>query len=213
MDGSIFAILSDIPDYLISMAPYLHYVSFALLILAGFNLPISEDVVMIVSGSIAATVVPENTFIILVGCFLGAYNSDIFAYCMGRYFLSWVIRHKRMANIIPVKKIKTMEQYFSKYGEKTLFFGRFIPFGFRNAVFMTSGVLGMKFYHFLIIDFLALCSTTAILFTLGYKFGGNYQIVIDFANKFYFILFPALILIIVFFIRKFMKHHRENIQE
>jgi len=86
MDGSIFAILSDIPDYLISMAPYLHYVSFALLILAGFNLPISEDVVMIVSGSIAATVVPENTFIILVGCFLGAYISDIFAYCMGRYF-------------------------------------------------------------------------------------------------------------------------------
>ena len=213
MDTSLLTFFSDIPDYLISMAPYLHFVSFGLLILAGFNLPIPEDVVMIVSGSIAATVVPENTVIILTGCFLGAYISDIFAYCLGRYFLSWVIRHRRMAKILPVKKIKTMEQYFCKYGEKTLFFGRFIPFGFRNAIFMTSGILGMKFHHFLIIDFLALCATTSILFTLGYKFGGNYQDVINFANKFYFILFPVLVLLIIFFIRKFMKHHRENIQE
>ncbi|MBP8082619.1 MAG: DedA family protein [Spirochaetes bacterium] len=213
MDTSIIAVFSDIPDYLISMAPYLHFVSFGLLILAGFNLPIPEDIVMIVSGSIAATIVPENTVIIIAGCFLGAYISDIYAYCVGRYFLNWIIRHKRMSKIVPMKKIHTMEQYFAKYGEKTLFFGRFIPFGFRNAIFMTSGILGMKFLHFLIIDFLALCATTSILFTLGYKFGSKYQVVIDFANKFYFILFPILILVIILFVRKFLKHHRENDQE
>lgn len=210
MDTSFFSILSDIPDYLVSMAPYLHYIAFFLLILAGFNLPIPEDVVMIVSGSIAATIIPENTLIILIGCFLGAYISDINVYLIGRYFMKWIIRHKRMAKIIPVKKIETLEKYFARYGEKTLFFGRFIPFGFRNAVFMTCGILGMRLYHFLIIDFLALCTTTAILFTLGYKFGDKYQLVIDFANKFYFILFPIIVLVIVIFVMRFRKKSREE---
>ena len=71
-------------ELLYEWARYVHLISFGLLILAGFNFPVSEDLIMIISGSIAATIVPENTFYIFAGCFWGAYFSDIIAYSLGR---------------------------------------------------------------------------------------------------------------------------------
>ena len=54
-----------ITNILLNAAPYVHFISFGLLLLAGFNLPISEDLVFIVSASIAATMVPVVTLTIL----------------------------------------------------------------------------------------------------------------------------------------------------
>ena len=80
----IASILTD------SVANNLHFISFGLLILAGFNIPISEDLVFIISASIAAAVIPENRFLIFAGCFLGASFSDIIAYSIGRHGLTLI---------------------------------------------------------------------------------------------------------------------------
>ena len=65
-----------ITEILLSSVSYVHFISFGLLILAAFNIPISEDIVFIVSASIAASKVPENIYLIFMGCYLGAYISD-----------------------------------------------------------------------------------------------------------------------------------------
>ncbi len=172
----------DIKELLTGMAPYTQYISFALLVLSGFSLPISEDIVFIISASIAATMARENRYYIFIGCVLGAITGDTVAYCIGRYGINRILFNKFLERIKFIKREKTerrlrrMQEYFQRYGGKTIFFGRFIPFGMRNVIFMTCGLIRMKFMKFFLTDLLALACTSAILFTLGYSFGNKYEI-------------------------------------
>jgi len=197
----------DIKDVILGMAPYTHYISFGLIILAGFNIPISEDIVFIISASVAATTVPQNTPYIFAGCFLGAYLSDIVAYMIGRYGINKIVFSKIMIESKIVNrekiedKIKTISGYFARYGGKTLFFARFIPFGVRNITFMTCGLIKMKIVKFMIIDLCAVTCTSSILFYLGYTFGNNYEMILPHLMRYKFIIFgifvSAIILLIV----------------
>ncbi len=65
-------------------AQYAHWVIFGLFMLAGLNFPISEDLLIIISGVLAATLVPENTWKLFTAVFLGAYLSDWVVYWIGR---------------------------------------------------------------------------------------------------------------------------------
>lgn len=196
----------DIQSLLMGMIPYVQYVSFGLLLLAGLNLPVSEDIVFIVSASLAATIVPENTFYIFAGCFLGAFMSDLEAYLIGRFaikrMLSGTILNR--LNIFNSKKleqkIETVRRYFLKYGGKTLFAGRFIPFGVRNVLFMTSGLIHMNIIKFIIIDLCALICTSTILFSLGYSFGNKLEHIFPYLNRYKLVIvgiFVAGVILVV----------------
>ncbi len=184
------------------MAPNVHFISFGLLILAGFNFPVSEDIVFIVSASIAATIVPENTVYIFIGCFLGAYFSDVIAYVLGRTLGRKLLKISFFQKFLPEEKIETIEKYFLKYGGKTLFFGRFIPFGMRNVLFATSGIVKMKIQKFLAVDLMALSVTSTIMFYLGYSLGRNYKVIFPYLNRYKFVILAIFILLVVFILTR-----------
>ncbi len=196
-----------ITSILFSTVDYIHFISFGFLVLAAV-LPISEDLILIVSASIAATKVPENTFIIFCGCVLGAYTSDIISYCIGKYAGPKILKTKFLKRIFPEQKRLILEVYFNRYGRKTLFFGRFIPFGFRNAIFMTSGLVNLKISKFLLIDFAALMITSTILYSLGYYFGKNYNIIYGYITRYNKIFFGIIVLIIFYIVIRKYKAHR-----
>ncbi|MDR3237020.1 MAG: DedA family protein [Spirochaetia bacterium] len=194
-------------DLLLNAAQYVHFISFALLFLAGFNLPVSEDLVFIVSASIAATIVPENTPLIFAGCFTGAYVSDIIAYCTGRFVIGGVLlKHPVLSKLTIVKRgfsekrMLRLKNYFDKYGLKTLFFGRFVPL--RNILFMTCGLINLRFRNFLIVDFCALACTSAILFTIGYSLGENYDEIFPYIKRYKTIVIVLIACIFIFLNRK-----------
>ncbi len=192
-----------ISEILFQMAPNVHFISFGLLLLAGFNLPISEDIVFIISASIAATIVPENRYMIFAGCFAGAYISDIIAHLLGRFAGRRILKMEFFKDRIPEEKINRIELYFKKYGGKTLFFGRFVPFGVRNMLFITAGIVKMDILKFLTVDLMALSVTSVILFSLGYSFGKNYRQIMPYVEKYKLVIFIIFILLIVFlYLRK-----------
>jgi len=186
-------------DILYGFTPYTPYVAFGLLILAGLNLPVSEDIVFIISASIAATVEPEDTALIFAGCFLGAYLSDIMAYCIGRFAGEYVLDEKRKwtNRFVSKKKLDKVRYYFLRHGQKTLFIGRFIPFGVRNVLFMTSGMVRMPINRFLAIDLAALTLTSSVLFSLGYTFGRHYHVVISWVTTYKYVIFSAFAIAVV----------------
>ncbi|MEW6527450.1 MAG: DedA family protein [Spirochaetota bacterium] len=189
--------MAYISHLLFDFAPYVHYIAFILLLLAGFNFPISEDIIFIISASIAATIIPEHTIKIAAGCMLGAYSSDIISYCLGRFGMKFILQHKKLARFYPLDKIKTIEYYYQSHGAKTLFFGRFIPFGVRNVIFLTAGLARMKLYKFMLVDLLALSITSTILFTLGYTLGSNYEIIFPYLNRYKLIIFSFFLLTVL----------------
>jgi len=186
--------MEHLSELLYNLAPYTHFIAFGLLILAGLNLPVSEDLVFIIAASIAATITPEKTMLIFLGCFSGAYTSDIIAYAIGRYAGRQVMETKIIRRFVSEKKLFKVEEYFHHYGQKTLFFGRFIPFGVRNVLFISAGIARMRFHRFLIIDFFALIITSTILFSLGYFFGDNYRLIEPYLDRYKYVVFAIFII-------------------
>ncbi len=181
----------------VAIAPYL---IFGLLFLAGFNIPVSEDAMLFITALIAAKN-PEYTYQLFAGVFLGAYISDLICYAfMGRYLGNKIFKSKFLSSIASPEKIEKVNNFYNKYGIMTLLIGRFIPFGVRNALFLTAGLGKMNAWKFAISDLIACTVSCVSFFILYYNFG---ETVIEYVKKGNIIIFSfAIIAGIVFFIRK-----------
>jgi membrane protein DedA with SNARE-associated domain len=194
---------------LTDLAPYMPLISFGLLLLAGINLPVSEDLVLLLSGALAATYTPGNLYLVYAGCYAGAFLSDLIAYCIGRF------GGRRLLSLRPVRKLMSddritrMEGYFERYGGKTLLFGRLIPFGMRNLIFMTAGFSRMPIIKFMLIDLIPLTVTSSIIFYLGVRFGENYRAIIPWLDRFKAVIAAvAAVAILIFLLARYLKHRQ-----
>lgn len=184
-------------QFLFEHAPYAHWIVFSALMLAGFNVPISEDLMIIFSAIIAATIIPENTAKLFASVFLGCYISDWVCYWIGRKFGPKLWNIRWFAKTFDQKKLAQIQNYYEKYGFKTLLFGRFIPFGVRNGLFLAAGLGKMHFGKFLLSDGIAcLCSNTA-LFLLAYHGSRNYETLIHSLKTFNLFLFGAFVVSLI----------------
>ena len=167
----------------VAFAPYAY---FGLLVLAGFNLPVSEDLMLLTSALIAVKN-PHMKYELFAGVYLGAYISDLICYgFMGRYLGPKIFKIKFFANMITQEKLDKINSFYSRFGIFTLLIGRFIPFGVRNALFITAGLGKMNAVKFAISDFIACTVSCLFFFWLYFTYGES---VIDIVKKFNVILF------------------------
>jgi len=166
---SLFTWLSEV-------GPYAPLIIFALLVVTGFSLPVSEDLLLLASGALASTILPEYTVELFCAAFFGSFISDCIAYGLGRMVGDKIYQMKA-----PEKMLR-LASFYKKYGVLTLFVGRLIPFGIRNGIFMTAGAAKMQFYKFLLADGIACLGFSALLFYLAYSCGKNYESISDSIN-------------------------------
>lgn len=168
--------MEDIIAYAINHLDIAHWILFGLLMLAGLNVPLSEDLLIIVGGGLASQVGLDHAVKLYLAVFLGAYLSDWEAYWLGRTFGLGLRRFSLFRYTLRPSRLRRLSYYFMRYGFRTLLVGRFIPFGVRNALFMTAGISRMSFPLFLMSDGLACICSTTFLFTMAYSFGKNYAL-------------------------------------
>jgi membrane-associated protein len=192
--------MDTIIQFIFEHAQHAHWIVFGALMLAGLNIPISEDVMIILSAVLAATVVPENTTKLFLGVFLGCYFSDWVCYGIGRHFGPKLWQIKWFAKTFDQKKIDQVHQYYAKYGFLTLLIGRFIPFGVRNGLFLTAGLGKMPFGKFIASDGIACLLSNSVLFALAYTVGKNYEAMLEAIKTFNIFLFTAFVVAIIAFI-------------
>lgn len=184
-------------DFILQHAVHAHWLVFFALILAGFNVPISEDLMIIISALLAATAVPENTAYLFIAVFLGCYLSDWIAYWVGRYLGPRLWKMKWFAKTIHTKRLEQTKNFYEKYGFWTLLIGRFIPFGVRNCLFITAGIGRMHFGKFLLSDGIACIISNTVLFSITYALGKNYQILISYLKTFNIAIFSVFLVTII----------------
>ncbi|PIS02623.1 MAG: DedA family protein [Chlamydiae bacterium CG10_big_fil_rev_8_21_14_0_10_42_34] len=192
--------MESIIQFIFEHAQHAHWIVFGALMLAGLNIPVSEDLMIIFSAVIAATVIPENTYKLFAAVFLGCYLSDWVCYWIGRHFGPKLWNISWFAKTFDKKKINTIEQYYEKYGFLTLLVGRLIPFGVRNCLFLTAGLGKMPFSRFILSDGIACIISNTALFTLAYTVGKNYEALISTLKTFNIFLFSAFLVAIISFI-------------
>ncbi len=186
-------------QFLFEHAQYAHWIVFGALLLAGFNIPISEDLMIIFSAVLAATVIPENTYKLFTAVFLGCYVSDCICYGIGRHFGPKLWKISWFAKAFKREKIDQIHAYYKKYGFLTLLIGRFIPFGVRNGLFLTAGLGKMPFKKFLLSDGIACICSNTTLFTIAYTLGRNYEVLLANLKIINIFLFSAFTVAVIAF--------------
>ena len=189
--------MDTVLQFIFEQAHNAHWVIFGLLLLSGLSLPISEDLLILTSGGLAATVVPENWLYLFLAVFFGCYLSDWICYFIGRKFGSKLWNFKWFAKAVDPKMLHQMEDYYAKYGFWTLLVGRFIPFGVRNALFLTAGISKMPFRKFILSDGIACFLSNSTLFSLAYFAGKNREILFTFLKTFNILIFTVFVMLII----------------
>ncbi len=183
----------------IQFAPW---IIFGLLLLAGLNIPVSEDAMLFISGVLAAQH-PERLWEFFAAVFMGAYISDLMCYWIGRKLGPSLWKIKFFAKMVKPEKVELISGYYERYGFLTLLVGRFIPFGVRNALFLTAGLGKMNFLKFSLSDFIACIVSVSVYFYLYFTFG---EVVIFYAKKANVLIFSmAAIAITVMLWKKYKK--------
>ncbi|MFK7826413.1 MAG: DedA family protein [Oligoflexales bacterium] len=194
--------MDQLIDIIQNNVVYAPYIIFFALLLAGFNLPISEDIMLFISALLAADS-PDMLVPLFCSVFFGAYFSDLICYSLGRILGPRIWKIRFFASIAAGGKIDKLSLYLKKYGSITLFLGRFIPFGVRNALFLTAGLGKMDARKFAFFDFLACSISSVSFFSLYFHFG---QDVVEYVKKGNIIFFSiACVIVIAILVRMKMK--------
>lgn len=202
--------MEAIIDFFSTYFTYWPIVCFFSLLLAGFNLPISEDVLIVMSALIAHE---DHSLLIpnYVGLYAGIYASDIISYWMGRLLGSGVLKFKLITKSLTPKRVEYLSKKLEKHGFLTFVVTRFIPFGMRNVLFMTSGFTKLSFAKFLLFDGIAAIISSMTLYSLVLFIGESAKEGFKIAGIILFILLWGALT--VFIIKKVMDHKKKKKME
>jgi len=177
--------MEELLQFIQAHVHYAHWIIFGSLLLAGLNIPVSEDGMLFISG-LLASYHPEYLYHLFIAVYMGAYLSDLICYTLGRKLGPKLFEIKFFANMVPPERITKIHNFYERYGIITLLFGRFIPFGVRNGLFLTAGLGKMDFQKFALADLLACTLSTVVFFSLYYHYGNT---VIDYVKQGNMVLF------------------------
>lgn len=156
---------------------------FGLLLLTGFSFPISEDLIVIASGVLASTIMPENVISLFFAVCTGVFLSDWIAYWIGRLLGNKIAHLSLFRKTLSIERRKVVESFFQRYGFLTLFIGRLIPFGIRNTIFIAAGAAKMHFGRFLLSDGFGSLVFSSTIYFLAFRCGENYDHIHVFLNS------------------------------
>ncbi|MDN3505485.1 MAG: DedA family protein [Rhabdochlamydiaceae bacterium] len=167
--------IEQVIQFISSHQTHAPWIVFAALLLAGVNIPISIDIILVFCAFLAASVIPESTYTLYFSILVGCSVSGWLAYWLGRIGGRKILATKFISKFISEEKIAKVENYYKRNGIMTLIIGRFIPFGVRNCIFLTTGISKMNFWKFAIVDFLACAAWSSLMFFAFYNLGKNFD--------------------------------------
>ncbi len=185
-----------------------HYMIFFLLLLAGLNIPLSEDLLVLAGGYLAGRYAPESALLwygfIFAGCWISAWE----CYWLGRLLGPKLYEIRWFKRWLTPALIERIHVTYEKYGIFTFIIGRFIPGGVRNALFLSSGLGKMPFGTFALRDGAGCLLSSGSLYLLGFSFAENSDFLFHFSETYriitvgFFILLALGILYSYLYLRK-----------
>ena len=103
-----------------------------------------------------------------------------------------------------------MHRYMDKYGIFTFIVCRFIPFGVRNTLFLSSGFFSLRLRRFALYDTIAATISVSTLFFLTYYFGESIEKPIHAVKIALFVLLISTVIFIVFRIIRGIIYRRKE---
>jgi membrane protein DedA with SNARE-associated domain len=154
----------------------------AALLVAGFGVPIPEDVVLIAGGVLAhrTAQLPGSAAweSVLVALYVGAIGADCILFAVVRRYGEGLLGRAPFRWLLTSDRRARVRRLFSEYGARALFVGRHLG-GVRAVVFAMAALEGVPFRVFLFWDGLAGLFTVPFVFGLGYLFSSHVSTVAE----------------------------------
>lgn len=132
----------------------------------------------------------------LISYYIGDYGGRPLVKKFGKYFL------------LNEHHLIITENFFNKYGSKTIFISRFIPI-IRHLISLPAGVAKMNVFKFSIYTIIGAGLWNAFLAYLGFYLGSNWSIIRQYGEIIDKILLAIIILAIIYFI--YRKRRRRTV--
>ena len=154
------------------MGDYLYAGVFLAALIETVIPPIPTMVVLPTAGFIASQnglTLPELFLLGIVGGLGASVGSTIIYLIALKLGRTALLRYLKFVKVSE-KKLARVEQWFQKYGDKSVLFGRMVPV-FREMISIPAGLLKMKPPKFLAYTVLGSCGWSITLIFIGYYFG------------------------------------------
>ena len=167
-------LIIDLLAFLMPYGTLAYFIMFFILLACGFGLPLPEDIVLITGGMLSSHGV-TNHWVTLAICMAGVLIGDAVIYLTGRTMGDRIKRTKLFSYLVKKERDQKIQFWFSKYGDKMIFFARFMP-GLRSALFLSSGIYRVPAWKFFLLDGFAALISVPLWIWLGFLFGSNLEL-------------------------------------
>jgi membrane protein DedA with SNARE-associated domain len=140
-----------------------------LLVLCGVGAPLSEELIVITGGLVAARSGASLPLMMLTA-YLGILAGDSALYRVGRALGPRVFSHPKLSKMLTPARIALLQKLFAQRGAVGVFVARFLP-GLRAPAFLLAGATGVPYRRFLLADGAAAWVAAAGMTWLGFRFG------------------------------------------
>ncbi|MEO9319605.1 MAG: DedA family protein [Nitrososphaera sp.] len=146
---------------------------FGLMVLESALIPIPSEIIMPFSGYLASTGRFEPWAVVLAGT-LGNLVGSVLTYYLGlKAGRALILRYGRYV-LFRESHLRTVEGWFSKYGDRTAFIGRLLP-GVRTYVSLPAGIGEMRIGRFVVYTFVGSLIWNSMLTFVGMQLGENWK--------------------------------------
>lgn len=166
-----------------------------MLLICGLGVPIPEDITLISAGILVSLGNISMGGAIAVGMF-GVLAGDGFLFFMGRKYGRRAFELPGIRKIMTPSRIKLAEVKIQEHGRFICFMARFIP-GLRSPIYLSSGVMGVSPWTFLMQDGLAALLSVPAWIVFGWYFGNNIDQLLSIAKQVQIYLFATVIVAII----------------
>ena len=173
------------------------------------------------SGVFVASIVPGETVLLMGGffaseqavstagarplqlghviavAFAGALAGDLIGFWLGRTAGRTIVRKVGRYFFLPERRLPLLERYFSHYGARAIFLGRFAPF-LRSVRTLVAGIARMPLRRFLLPDVAGAAIWSAGIASIGFLLGESWRAAERYLGAGGGVVF--LLLIVAFFI-------------
>lgn len=167
-----------------------------------------EGELVVIAAAFLSRIGVVNFWAAMLAAFLGAISGDNFWYLVGRYGgVRFLHRRGRIIGITE-ERIAKAHAFFEKYGEKTVFFARFV-FGARLTTAMVAGSSEMPERNFLIANVSGALVWVGLVGSLGYLFGKSFKTLAILVKRAELLLLILAILAIIILILRLKRRSKK----
>lgn len=142
---------------------------FLLLAATGVGAPVSEDLVMLAGGALAAAGGAKLPLMMATAA-AGVLSADGLLFRIGRAIGPRALASRRLSRLLTPRRVEWVRRHLARHGALTVFAARFLP-GMRVPTFLLAGMGGLPARTFLLADGLGVLLYAPLMTYVGFRFG------------------------------------------